>query len=60
MPADPPAMTFVDDLAAAVPVQDEATVSRTVLTSTGARVVVFSFDVESVEESGLWRRLFLR
>jgi len=44
MPADPPAMTFVDDLAAAVPVQDEATVSRTVLTSTGARVVVFSFD----------------
>lgn len=41
---DHTAVTFVDDLAAAVPVQDDATVSRTMLTTDRARVVVFSFD----------------
>lgn len=37
-------LTVVDDLAARVEVQPEATVSRVVLQGAGARVVLFAFD----------------
>ena len=43
-PTTGPAMTGLDDLAALVEVQPDATVSRTVLKAEGARVVVFAFD----------------
>lgn len=39
-----PTMTDLDDLAALVEVQPSSTVSRTVLTAEGARVVLFAFD----------------
>ncbi|MCR6711670.1 MAG: DUF2249 domain-containing protein [Demequina sp.] len=38
-----PAMTTIPDLASLVQVQDEATVSRTVLKNDGARIVLFGF-----------------
>jgi quercetin dioxygenase-like cupin family protein len=37
-------LTIVDDVAGAVTVQTEATVSRVVLQAAGARVVMFAFD----------------
>jgi quercetin dioxygenase-like cupin family protein len=39
-----PTMTDLDDLAALVEVQPGSTVSRTVLTAEGARLVLFAFD----------------
>lgn len=44
----PVTMTDVHDLSALIAVQPEATVSRTVLTEEGARVVLFSFDAGQV------------
>ncbi len=41
---DEPHMGFIDDLAALIEVNEDATVSRTVLKSEGARLVLFSFD----------------
>ena len=41
---DQPHMGFIDDLAALVEVNEDATVSRTVLRAEGARLVLFSFD----------------
>lgn len=43
-PEPAPAMTDLADVASLVAVQPEATVSRTVLRSEGAKVVVFAFD----------------
>ena len=37
-------MTHLPDLAALIEVNDDATVSRTVLKAEGARIVLFSFD----------------
>ena len=42
--AEPVEMTYLADLASLVEVAPEATVSRTVLTADGARLVLFSFD----------------
>lgn len=39
-----PTMTDLDDLASLVDVQPSSTVSRTVLTAEGVRVVLFAFD----------------
>jgi len=41
-----PVMTDLADLAALVEVQPDATVSRTVLTAQGARIVLFAFDAD--------------
>lgn len=38
------AMTYVPDLGALIEVNEDATVSRTVLKAEGARIVLFSFD----------------
>lgn len=40
----PSTMTDIDDVAALVDIQPSSTVSRTVLTADGARLVLFAFD----------------
>ncbi|MDN5559177.1 MAG: cupin domain-containing protein [Ruaniaceae bacterium] len=37
-------MTYLDDIGALVQIQDESTVSRTVLKAEGVRLVLFAFD----------------
>lgn len=44
MSDDLPTMTDLADLASLIEVQQDATVSRTVLTAEGARLVLFAFD----------------
>lgn len=44
----PGTMTYLADLASLVTVQPEATVSRTVLSADGARIVLFAFDTGQV------------
>ena len=44
----PTAMTYLEDLGSLVAVQEDATVSRTVLTADGARIVLFAFDAGQV------------
>ena len=39
-----PSMTSIEDLAALIEVQSGATISKTVMSSEGARLVLFSFD----------------
>lgn len=41
-------MTYLEDLPAKIGVQEESTVSRTVLKADGARVVLFGFDAGQV------------
>jgi quercetin dioxygenase-like cupin family protein len=41
---EPAEMSFLADLGALVDITDDATVSRTVLTAEGVRLVLFSFD----------------
>ena len=44
----PATMTHLDDLRSLVTVQEDATVSRTVLTADGVRIVLFAFDAGQV------------
>jgi quercetin dioxygenase-like cupin family protein len=41
---DVPAMTYISDAAALVPIAEDSTVSRTILKGEGVNVVLFSFD----------------
>lgn len=44
----PATMTYLENLGSLVTVQEDATVSRTVLTADGARIVLFAFDAGQV------------
>lgn len=46
--SSPATMTYLEDLRSLVTVQEDATVSRTVLTADGARIVLFAFDAGQV------------
>lgn len=46
--SDRATMTYLEDLGSLVAVQEDATVSRTVLTADGVRIVLFAFDAGQV------------